>query len=107
MIEIKLRITNDELIRRLDEIVKKEGFESRNQLINEILALYVGAKDRFVCKVLPPVVNSICTQTINETIESSQKTLESLFTLAKKLSSDASLIATYLELSSQNVKFKE
>ena len=104
MTEIKLRISNDELIRRLDEIVKAERYESRNQLICEILSLYVGAKDSFTCKVLPPIVNSICTQEIAKAFESSQITLDNFLRLAKKLSADTALIASFLEILCKDIQ---
>ena len=95
-----LRISNPKLIEELDRIVSEEKYESRNQLINEILELYVGTRSNFVCKALPSIVNSLCTEAMSQTTELSHKTLSEFVPLLEKISSEINYISAAIDISS-------
>jgi len=65
MAEIKIRISDERIIEGLDEIVKQEGFSSRNQLINDILSEYIATKDKLFLHNLPSVLKAICDENLS------------------------------------------
>ena len=56
MPEIKIRNVDLVVIKLLDDIVDKKKYSSRNELINEILTLYVTSSNAFFNKALLPTV---------------------------------------------------
>lgn len=66
MAEIKIRISDDKIIEGLDQIIKDEGYSSRNQLINDILSQYVIMKDKLFLQNIPPVLKAICNENLSE-----------------------------------------
>lgn len=66
MTEIKIRISDESIVERLDKIIKEEGFSSRNQLINDILSQYVIMKDKLFLQNISPVLKAICNENLSE-----------------------------------------
>ncbi|MFT3950669.1 MAG: hypothetical protein QM689_01675 [Oscillospiraceae bacterium] len=85
MAELKFRDINPTVIEQLDRIVKNENYDSRNQLVNEILTLYVASRNEFFLKALPPTVHSLCTNLITDQNEALEKTLDALIPIYRKL----------------------
>lgn len=66
MAELRTRNTPDWIIKALDEIVEKEMYENRQELVNHILELYVSSRSRFFTSALPDVVRELCEASIEE-----------------------------------------
>lgn len=81
MAELKIRITDDDLLQTLDQIVSDENYESRNQLVVHILTLYCSCRDKFVINSLPTIVNNLCQEAISQQAEISSKILEIIIPL--------------------------
>ncbi|WP_295211616.1 ribbon-helix-helix domain-containing protein [Ruminococcus sp.] len=64
--DIKLRISDENLLKKIDEAIEKEGFSSRNQFINHIIKLYITSRDTFFLGAFSPVMREICKENIAE-----------------------------------------
>lgn len=76
MADIKIRNVNPIVVQQLDDIVLKENYSSRNELINEILTLYVTSSNAFFNKALLPTVQFLAKEAIAEHQEIIEKSLE-------------------------------
>lgn len=66
MAELKIRDVDEMVILLLDEIAAREKYSSRNQLLQEIVRLYVTSHHEFFSKSLPPTVQFLCVEAISE-----------------------------------------
>ncbi len=66
MKRITVRIDDDEMLNIIDKEMKKEGYTSLNQLINELLKQYAVTHSRLFVQMLPAVVESICKEHLDE-----------------------------------------
>ena len=58
--KITIRDVPEFVVDRLDSIAAKKGYNSRNQLIVEILGAYVECEEGLFFKMLPPILKDIC-----------------------------------------------
>lgn len=65
MKRITVRI-DDELAEMVEKSLKTDGYSSLNQLINELLKQYAVTHSRLFVQMLPPVIESICKQHLDE-----------------------------------------
>ena len=80
MADIKIRGLTDNTIIALDNIVNNNDiYSSRNDLLVDIINLYVSSREHFFLKALPPVVQSLCTESINKNQEMLDKSLEATY----------------------------
>ena len=66
MAELKIRCVDERIVHMLDEIAEKENYHSRNDLLLEILRLYVTSHHEFFAKSIPPTVLFLCREAIGE-----------------------------------------
>lgn len=85
MTEIKIRISDESIVERLDKIIKEEGFSSRNQLINDILSQYVIMKDKLFLQNIPPVLKAICNENLSEQQQNNAFTLQKNIEIMQKI----------------------
>lgn len=45
--EMKIRITDEQLVKQMDEVIKEEGFTSRNQFITYVISMYLTSENKF------------------------------------------------------------
>lgn len=45
--EMKIRITDEQLVKQMDEVIKEEGFTSRNQFITYVISMYLASENKF------------------------------------------------------------
>lgn len=93
MAKITIRMQDDKIIDALDEIVIKENYESRNQLICEILELYIGTKNSFITNALPTIINNLCMDSISHSNAASEKMYDNIVPILKKLLDQITLIS--------------
>ena len=43
--EMKIRITDEQLVKQMDEVIKEEGFTSRNQFITYVISMYLASEN--------------------------------------------------------------
>lgn len=87
MAEIKIRV-DQKVLDAIDALVEKDGYASRNALLNEILTQYLMCKDDFFAKTLPQVTASLCRQELKSQAESTEKLLENVTPLFLKILND-------------------
>ncbi len=85
MSKILVRDIPDSVIYKLDEIVKAQGYASRNALINDVLAEYVAVGDQIFLRALPPVIRTLCNTEIKIMNEQSQLSVDVVTQAAKRL----------------------
>lgn len=85
MSQILVRDIPDEIMEKLDELVKAQGYASRNALINNILAEYVAVGDKMFLNALPPVIRTICSTELKIMNEQSQLATDIVIQAAKRL----------------------
>lgn len=88
MAELKFRDINPNVIAALDDIVEKENYASRNQLVNEILTHYVTCKSDFFIKTLPEVTASLCRAEIKNCSDAADETINSIIPIFIKILND-------------------
>ncbi len=76
MADLKIRDVDELTLKLLDEIVAKENYSSRNQLINEILRLYAAAHHPFFANALPPAVKYLSGEYLNKQRDELKKVVE-------------------------------
>lgn len=81
---INIRDIDSMTIKLLDDIVGKEKYLSRNQLLVEILNLYVTSHHEFFTQALPPTVNFLC----QEAITKQEKMFETMFNITYNLNAN-------------------
>ncbi len=75
MPEIKIRNVDPVVIKLLDDIVDKKNYSSRNELINEILTLFVTSSSAYFNKALLPTVQFLAKEAIAEQQDIIEKSL--------------------------------
>ena len=75
MPDIKIRNVDPVIIKSLDDIVVQKKYSSRNELINEILTLYVTSSSVFFNKTLLPTVTFLAKEAISEHQDIIEKSL--------------------------------
>lgn len=85
MPQILVRDIPDSVMEKLDEIVKAQGYASRNALVNDILAEYVAVGDKMFLDALPPIIRTICSTEIKILNEQSQLATDVVTQAAKRL----------------------
>lgn len=75
MADIKIRNVDPIVVQQLDDIVAQKNYSSRNELINEILTLYVTSSNVFFNKTLLPTVKFLAKEAISEHQEVIDKSL--------------------------------
>lgn len=88
MAELRLRNINDDVLEALDNIVEKEKYASRNQLVNEILTQYVTCKNDFFTRSLPQIVQALCLEAIKNQNEKVDLVLDSVAPIFAKILND-------------------
>ena len=88
MAELRLRNINDDVLKALDNIVEKEKYASRNQLVNEILTQYVTCKNDFFTRALPQIVQALCLESIKNQNEKVDLVLDSVAPIFAKILND-------------------
>lgn len=64
--DILIRNVDDKIVRLLDEIVAKEKYDSRNDLLLEIVRLYATSHHEFFAKSISPTVLFLCKEALTE-----------------------------------------
>lgn len=75
MPNIIIRNVDPEIIKLLDEIVDQKKYSSRNELINEILTLYVTSSSAYFNKALLPTIQFLAKEAIAEQQDIIEKSL--------------------------------
>ena len=65
-VRFTIRDVPQEVVDKLDSIVKDEGYASRNQLVIEILTNYTNCKSGLFYQILPPIIKEICSQSVSD-----------------------------------------
>lgn len=82
---ITLRGISSETLQKLDVIVKQEQYQSRSDLICEILDSYVADKDNFILNHLPSIVRSMVEQEIKRVSNNSDEVLNDIYRACLRL----------------------
>jgi len=64
--ELKIRDIDPSIIKLLDDIVAKEKYSSRNELLQEIVRLYVINRSEYYSKSLVPTIKFLSQEAISE-----------------------------------------
>ena len=109
MTEMKIRLSNDNLIKKLDELAEKENFSSRNKLIEHILTQYVTYNDKLFLDNLPPIISHMCKQAIKETTEKNELLIRANINILDKIEKDLEALRTvfYGDLPSDYTQYQE
>ncbi|MFA5658260.1 MAG: hypothetical protein WC900_03160 [Oscillospiraceae bacterium] len=78
MANILIRDVDPFLITLLDQLVLKEKHQSRNQLLQEIIRLYVTSKHEFFSKSLVPTIQFLSKEAISEHQDAVASSLEAV-----------------------------
>lgn len=62
MSEIRIRVSDDAMLDKLDRLAEQEGYATRSKFIESILARYIVYKDALFVDELPPVIKALCEQ---------------------------------------------
>ena len=74
--EMKIRITDEQLVKQMDEVIKEEGFTSRNQFITYVISMYLASENEFFLRAFPPVMREICKGSIDEQKKNAEHLLQ-------------------------------
>ncbi len=78
MADLKIRDVDPFLVKLLDQLVIKEKYQSRNQLLQEIVRLYVTNRHEFFSQSLVPTIQFLSKEAISENHESTQASIEAV-----------------------------
>ena len=73
---MKIRITDEQLVKQMDEVIKEEGFTSRNQFITYVISMYLASENKFFLRAFPPVMREICKGSIDEQKKNAEHLLQ-------------------------------
>ena len=74
--EMKIRITDEQLVKQMDEVIKEEGFTSRNQFITYVISMYLTSENKFFLRAFSPVMREICKESIDEQKKNTEHLLQ-------------------------------
>lgn len=94
--QILIRDIPQNVIEKLDEIVKKESYSSRNQLLIEILERYTTIRNELYYQSIPPIIHSICKAEIDDFNAVSSATVHTVALAAARLLKVAQRLDEYL-----------
>ena len=73
---MKIRITDEQLVKQMDEVIKEEGFTSRSQFITYVISMYRASENKFFLRAFPPVMREICKGSIDEQKKNAEHLLQ-------------------------------
>lgn len=97
-LNIRLRGTSQWVVDELDKIVQTEAYESRNQLINHILEMYVSSRSEFLLRALPEITREMCNASLEELSDHVTAVLHSLTITYRHIAKTADEIRALLAL---------
>lgn len=81
MSQLKIRDVDEDVVAMLDNIVKSEGYSSRNELLKEIITLYVTSHSEFFNKALCPTTAFLVKENIATHQREVQAALDMTYTI--------------------------
>ncbi len=101
-----VRFNDDKIIKGLDDIAEKQDI-TRNQLVINILQIFISAKDDFVASCLPLIVHSMVKSEINELMSTSKDIIKDIYITILKLRRVTEKIDTFLAPEFEKIEYDE
>ena len=94
--QILIRDVPKDVVESLDKIVKEDKYQSRNQLLIEIIERYISVKNEYFYGLLPSIVRSICLDELSQFTDISKSTVHTISLAAQRLLTISQRLDEYL-----------
>ncbi len=94
--KLTIRDMQDEILEKLDKLVIEKHYNSRNQLVVDILSRYAAVNDELYVQALNVVVRTMVREQLDKLSETSDSCLRSIEIAAKRLSKAAQKLDMYI-----------
>jgi len=101
-----VRFNDDKILKELDEIAEKQKIK-RNQLVINILQIFISAKDNFVASCLPLIVHSMVKSEIDELMRTEKDIIKDIYITILKLRRVTEKIDTFLAPEFEKIEYDE
>lgn len=103
-----VRFNDDKILKELDEIAEKQKIK-RNQLVINILQIFISAKDNdnFVVSCLPLIVHSMVKSEIDELMRTEKDIIKDIYITILKLRRVTEKIDTFLAPEFEKIEYDE
>ena len=101
-----VRFNDDKIIKGLDDIAEKQDI-TRNQLVINILQIFISAKDDFVASCLPLIVHSMVKSEIDELMRTEKDIIKDIYITILKLRRVTEKIDTFLAPEFEKIEYDE
>jgi hypothetical protein len=95
-LKLTIRDMQDEILEKLDKLVIEKHYNSRNQLVVDILSRYAAVNDELYVQALNVVVRTMVREQLDKLSETSDSCLRSIEIAAKRLSKAAQKLDMYI-----------